>query len=75
MIVSAASLAGAVTCGWAGSEWFLLGGIFLAASILIVLSDRERFWHVRCVRCRTRLLVELRRTKPTLDGHTEINIS
>jgi len=39
-----------------------------------LLHDRERSWAIRCERCRSKKLRGLRRTKPTLGGHTEINL-
>jgi hypothetical protein len=55
-------------------QWYGLGGILVYAAIVMLLRDREKFWGTRCERCRGKKLRELRRTKPTLDGNTEINI-
>ncbi len=74
-IVALAALVGAAVCFWAGSEWFVAAGLLLVAALFVLLLDRDRFWHVRCERCRTKLRVQLRKTKPTLDGRTEINLS
>ena len=65
---------GAVWCCWRGSGWFVVAGGLLAAGLLGMLYDREKLWHVHCERCRTKKLALPRKTKPTLDGNTEINI-
>lgn len=74
-MAAAMVIVAAAVCGRAGSEWFVLAGLLLVAALFILLRERDSFWYVRCERCRTQLRVRLRKTKPTLDGHTEINIS
>lgn len=71
-IVATTAGLGAAWCCWRGSAWYV--GALLAVGLIVLLLDREKFWHIRCVRCRTKMLVQLRKTKPTLDGNTEINI-
>lgn len=72
-VVGIAALAGAAWCLSRDTEWWPLGGILIAGGVLVLLHDREKFWRVRCERCRGRKLRELRATKPTLDGQTVIN--
>ena len=57
----------ALAVGWIGT-----GSLLLLAGAFSFLLDRNRYWHVACERCRTRKCVELERTKPRLDGNTEI---
>ena len=42
--------------------------------LVIFLRGREKSWHIRCERCRWKKVRAISRTKPTLDGNTEINI-
>ena len=63
---------GAWLC-WTGGMRILLGVGLLFLGLLALLLDRERFWRVPCERCRTHRRAALRRTKPTLDGRTEIS--
>ncbi|MDA1263951.1 MAG: hypothetical protein O2816_02590 [Planctomycetota bacterium] len=66
-----------VGAGWSlfqDAGWWLLGGLLLVVAILLLLHARERSWGTHCVRCRGKQLAELRGTKPTLDGTTEINL-
>lgn len=73
-IVAVTAVAAAAVCGWAGSEWFVAAGLLSVVALFALLLDRDGFRYVRCERCRTKLRAQLRKTKPTLDGHTEINI-
>lgn len=74
LICVGAILIAAGWCFFHAVEWCALGGILVYAAIVMLLRDREKFWGTHCERCRWKKLVELRRTKPTLDGNTEINI-
>jgi len=69
-IVAATAIAAATVCGWAGSAWVVIAIVLTVLALFILQNDREQFWNVRCVRCRTKLVVQARRTKPTLDDHT-----
>ncbi len=71
-VLGGAALIGAGLCFLQG-VWFL-GGLILVLTVFLFLHDREKFWAIHCERCRGRKLRELQRTKPTLDGNTEINI-
>jgi hypothetical protein len=73
-LVATAAILWAAWCVWLGRGGYLGPGMLLAVGLFVVLQDRESFWHVHCVRCRTKKQAELRKTKPTLDGTTEINI-
>ena len=53
---------------------FGLGGVLLAAAAPCYLNDRERYWPIQCERCRGKARHELKKTKPTLDGNTEIQL-
>lgn len=64
----------AVCCSVLAGVWWPAGGILLVPAAFLLLHDRERSWRIRCERCRAKKLAELRRTKPTLDGSTEINL-
>jgi hypothetical protein len=69
-IVAATAVITAAVCGWAGSVWVIFAIVLSVLALFVLQIDRERFWRVRCVRCRTKLIVQARRTKPTLDDHT-----
>ena len=73
-VAAATAVLGAAWCCWRGSWWYFVAGLLLAVGLLFVLLDREKSGHVRCVRCRTKQRVELRKTKPSLDGNTVIDI-
>ena len=72
VLLAAAALVGAARCFLPDIPRPLLGGALVGVSLLVLAWDRERFKRIRCERCRGRKLRELRRTKPTLDGNTEI---
>ena len=59
---------------WLGSAWSVLGAASLISGMVLALLVRERFWHVRCERCRGKKRREVLATKPALDGNTEINL-
>jgi hypothetical protein len=73
-LLSALALAVAGWCFLRSAGSWLLGGILLVAVAYGLLHDRERSWAVHCERCRGKKLRGLGRTKPTLDGSTEINL-
>ena len=72
LLVALACLIAAVWCFTLGAEAAALGVLLLWLAVLLIRRDRERFWHVHCVRCRGKELAELRRTKPSLGDGTEI---
>jgi len=73
-VMSAFALVGAGWCFSQETAWRLPGGLLLMMASFCLLHDRERSWAIRCERCRSKKLRGLRRTKPTLGGHTEINL-
>jgi len=81
MIVGAAGFLGAVGClvaAWSfpdGPASWVLGALLLFAALFVLLRDREKCWAIACERCRGKQLLAIRRTKPRLDGNTEINIT
>jgi hypothetical protein len=48
------------------------GAPLLLAGLALFLRNREKSWHLRCERCRWKRARAYRRTRPTLDGNTEI---
>ena len=80
-IVAVACFLAAVCClvaAWSFLEWpagWVLGALLLFGGLFVLLRDREKCWAVACERCRGKQLVAIRRTKPRLDGNTEINIT
>lgn len=80
-IVSIACFLGAACClvaAWSfldGPAGWMLGALLSFAGLFVLLRDREKCWAVACERCRGKKVVAIRRTKPRLDGNTEINIT
>ena len=73
-LLSLALLAGATVC-FTGETWvWFAGWILLGLALYVYTRDRERCWRIHCERCRGRELRLLGKTKPTLDGNTEINV-
>lgn len=72
LLVALACLMAAAWCFTLDTEAALLGVLLLWVSVFTIRRDRERFWHVHCVRCRGKNLADLRRTKPSLTDGTEI---
>ncbi len=60
---------------WWDSAWIVPGSLLVFVGVFLSLRDREKFWRVHCERCRGKRIAQLRRTKPRLDGNTEINIT
>lgn len=58
-----------------GPAGWVLGALLLFAGLFVLLRDREKCWAVACERCCGKQLLAIRRTKPRLDGNTEINIT
>ncbi len=50
----------------------LVGVLPTAVGILNLAYDREQCWSLACDRCRGKARAAVQRTKPTLNGHTEI---
>jgi hypothetical protein len=73
-LLAAAALVGAGTCFVRGAPWWVLGLVLLFAAAFVLLRDHEQRYGVECERCRSKELAALRRTKPALDGTTEINL-
>ena len=73
LVIGVVLLAGAAWFAWSGSEWPVVASLAFVA-LFLLLHDREPFSHVACERCRTKRRNALKKTKPTLDGNTEINI-
>jgi hypothetical protein len=48
--------------------------VLVLAATYVLARERESFRHVACERCRGKRVAELRRTKPKLDGTTEISV-
>ena len=69
------ALVGAGWCFLDDAFGWPFGVLLLVAAVYALLFDRERHWGTHCVRCRGKLLAEVRRSKPTLDGNTEINVT
>ena len=67
VLVAAWSLYGDII-GW------ILAGLLLGMGLLLLVRDRDKCWRIRCERCRWQRISAIRRTQPTLDGNTEINI-
>jgi hypothetical protein len=63
-----------------GAAWLALAGAGLSAALpafaglLLIRLDRERSAHVACERCRAKRRHLVRRSRPSLDGNTEINL-
>lgn len=74
-VLSTAAVAGAGWCFFQDVVWYVVGGLLLYAAVFLLLRDREKLWGICCERCRGKKLQEIRRSKPTLDGNTEIHIS
>ncbi len=73
-VFAVAAAIGAGGCFLQGREWWPAGGVLLVAAVFLLLRDRDKHWGIHCVRCRGKQLAKLRRTKPTLDGRTTIDI-
>ena len=55
-------------------QWWPVALLSFAIAAFAFSRDRERGWHIACERCRGKQVAELRKTKPTLDGRTEIQL-
>lgn len=70
--ICAAALVGAVFCFFQAMPLPLLGGLLLLVALFALLRERDKYWSIRCERCRGKKLMQLRRTKRVLDGTTEV---
>ncbi|MFT7677361.1 MAG: hypothetical protein ACI8QC_001339 [Planctomycetota bacterium] len=57
-----------------GSELTMVGWGFVLLALLLYRNARRHPRHIHCNRCREKAQRALRRTQPTLDGHTTIDI-
>ena len=62
-------------CFVLGGGLEFLGVLPLWGALLVYQADRDKYWRVHCERCRGKLVLDLRRTKPTLGSNCEINIT
>lgn len=63
-----------VYCVYLGAVWIALGAVLCFAGLFAFRLDYETYKHVPCERCRGKLWMKNRDTKPTLDGNTEIQL-
>lgn len=61
-----------VWCFLQAAQGLMLATGCLLAALILLLRERDSYWKLACERCRTKQRATLRRTKPTLDGRTEI---
>lgn len=72
LFAAVVALAGSA-CFLLDEGWWILGALALLLAAFVFLSDRERFWHVACERCRGRRVAEVRATRPRLGSTTIID--
>ena len=65
-------IAGVCVLTW--TQLTMLGWGLLLLAIPVYFQARRHLRYIQCNRCRHKGLKELRRTQPTLDGHTTIDI-
>jgi len=73
-VFAGACLAAAGWCCYLGEELALLGVLLLVVGLVVVGRDHYRYRHVPWERCRVKRVARYRKTRPTLDGNTEIHL-
>jgi len=73
-ILAALLAALAAWCLATGEAWGVLGVGLLVIALVVLSFDLGRHWGTRCERCRGKQVARSSKTKPTLDGNTEIQL-
>lgn len=72
-LLAALALAGAVWCARSGEERYMASILLGMGALSLVLVDRERFWSIRCERCRWKKRAADRETR-RLSVYTIVDI-